>query len=178
MARKTYISMTEMAKRYGYTLNAIKSWRAEGLPYSDNSSGIPEDEGTLWIVQNKINPMRNMSIKDEFEREKLREQVAKADLATYAAKEKSGELIPVDYVQAELNRFCSQLKDKIRLIPKQHALEILESAVSVEELRDCLKEKIDLTLREIDNLFEDPDLQEEDDVQSEQKDESEDIDLN
>ncbi|WP_432469165.1 hypothetical protein [Enterobacter hormaechei] len=171
MARKTYVSMTEMAKRYGYTLNAIKSWRAEGLPYSDNPAGIPEDEGTLWIVQNKINPMRNMSIKDEFEREKLREQVAKADLATYAAKEKSGELIPVDYVQAELNRFCSQLKDKIRLMPKKHALEILESAVSVEELRDCLKEKIDQTLREIDSLFEEPELQ--DNSSDEYKDKTE-----
>ncbi|HCD5884327.1 TPA: hypothetical protein NDS94_001912 [Enterobacter hormaechei] len=171
MARKTYVSMTEMAKRYGYTLNAIKSWRAEGLPYSDNPSGIPEDEGTLWIVQNKINPMRNMSIKDEFEREKLREQVAKADLATYAAQEKSGELIPVDYVQAELNRFCSQLKDKIRLMPKQHALEILESAVSVEELRDCLKEKIDQMLREVDSLFEEPELQ--DNSSDEYKDKTE-----
>ncbi|MGX6545781.1 hypothetical protein [Enterobacter hormaechei] len=40
MARKTYVSMTEMAKRYGYTLNAIKSWRAEGLPYSDNPSAL------------------------------------------------------------------------------------------------------------------------------------------
>jgi hypothetical protein len=29
MARKTYVSMTEMAKRYGYTLNAIKSWRVK-----------------------------------------------------------------------------------------------------------------------------------------------------
>ncbi|HAS0712530.1 TPA: hypothetical protein JF854_001501 [Enterobacter hormaechei subsp. steigerwaltii] len=179
MARKTYVSMTEMAKRYGYTLNAIKSWRAEGLPYSDNPAGIPEDEGTLWIVQNKINPMRNMSVKDEFEKEKLREQIAKADLATYTAKEKSGELISVDYVQSELNRFCSQLKDKLRLMPKQHALEILASAVSVEELRDCLKEKIDQTLRELDTLFDDPDLQEHsEDVQTEQADEEQEIDLN
>ncbi|SAH98847.1 Uncharacterised protein [Enterobacter cloacae] len=179
MARKTYVSMTEMAKRYGYTLNAIKSWRAEGLPYSDNPAGIPEDEGTLWIVQNKINPMRNMSVKDEFEKEKLREQIAKADLATYTAKEKSGELISVDYVQSELNRFCSQLKDKLRLMPKQHAPEILASAVSVEELRDCLKEKIDQTLRELDTLFDDPDLQEyEGDIQTEQADEEQEIDLN
>lgn len=179
MARKTYVSMTEMAKRYGYTLNAIKSWRAEGLPYSDNPAGIPEDEGTLWIVQNKINPMRNMSVKDEFEKEKLREQIAKADLATYTAKEKSGELISVDYVQSELNRFCSQLKDKLRLMPKQHALEILASAVSVEELRDCLKEKIDQTLRELDTLFDDPDLQEHsEDVQEQEADTEQEIDLN
>ncbi|HDP9624477.1 TPA: hypothetical protein P7N87_003570, partial [Escherichia coli] len=34
----------------------------------------------------------------------------------------------------------------------------LESAVSVEELRDCLKEKIDQTLREVDSLFEEPQL--------------------
>ncbi|HBT3063126.1 hypothetical protein [Klebsiella aerogenes] len=155
MARKTYISMTEMAKRYGYTLNAIKSWRAEGLPYSDNPAGIPEEEGTIWIVQNKINPMRNMSIKDEFEREKLREQVAKADLATYSAKEKSGELIPLEFVQSELNRFCGELKDNLRLIPKNYALEIMESADDLQNLKETLKHVIDESLEKVGDLFDD-----------------------
>lgn len=154
MARKTYVSMTDMARRYGYTLNAIKSWRAEGLPYSDNPAGIPEEEGTIWIVQNKINPMRNMSIKDEFEKEKLREQVAKADLATYAAQEKSGELIPVELVQTELNQFCQSLKDSIRLIPNKHGLEILESATDIQELKETLKRIIDNTLNELSESFE------------------------
>jgi hypothetical protein len=28
MARKKYVSMADMARRYGYTFNAIKAWRA------------------------------------------------------------------------------------------------------------------------------------------------------
>ena len=154
MARKIYVSMTDMAKRYGYTLNAIKSWRAEGLPYSDNPAGIPENEGTLWIVQNKINPMRNMSVRDEFEKEKLREQVAKADLATYAAQEKSGELIPVELVQAQLNQFCQSLKDSIRLIPSKPGIEIMESANDIQELKEKLKEIFNRTLNELGESFE------------------------
>ncbi|HCX4687888.1 TPA: hypothetical protein OZT14_003095 [Escherichia coli] len=154
MARKIYISMTDMAKRYGYTLNAIKAWRAEGLPYSDNPAGIPEDEGTLWIVQNKINPMRNISVRDKMEKEKLREQIAKADLATYTAQEKSGELIPVEIVQSELNKFCQSLKDSIRLIPSRHAIEILEYADDVHHLKHKLREIIDNTLLDMGDLFE------------------------
>lgn len=147
-----YISMTELALRYGYTLNGIKSMRAEGLPYVEQK-GIPEKEGTLWMVQNRINPMKNMSVKDEFEKEKLREQVAKADLATYAAQEKSEQLILVEYVQAELNKFCNDLKDNMRLIPNKHAIEILESASDIQSVKDTLKKIIDDALNGIE-LFE------------------------
>ncbi|EPC0681755.1 hypothetical protein ACRV9Q_001374 [Escherichia coli] len=183
MARKTYISMSEMARRYGYTLNALKAWRAEGLPYSDNPAGIPEDEGTIWIVQNKINPMRNMSVRDEMEKEKLREQVAKADLATYTAQEKSGELIPVEYVQRELNEFVGRMKMTIRLIPNKNSLEILESATDIQTLKDCLKRIIDETLLEVGELFDEEieetesDSEKESDKESESESEIE-IDLN
>lgn len=54
MSRKVYVSMADMARRYGYTFNAIKGWRAEGLPYSEIPNGIPEIEGTQWIIKNKI----------------------------------------------------------------------------------------------------------------------------
>lgn len=175
MARKTYISMTDMARRYGYTLNAIKSWRAEGLPYSDNPAGIPEDEGTRWIIENKINPMRNMSVRDEMEKEKLREQKAKADLAQYTAQEKSEQLIPVEYVQSELNRFCADLKSVMRLIPNKHAIEILESASDVQTVKETLKRIIDDTLNGVElfeqELNEDPNEQDdshEDENDSEQ----------
>lgn len=77
--------MADMARRYGYTFNAIKAWRAEGLHYSESPNGIPEEEGTQWIIKNKIEPLRNTSVKEEMDFEKLREQKAKADLAQYAA---------------------------------------------------------------------------------------------
>lgn len=177
MARKTYISMTEMARRYGYTLNSLKAWRAEGLPYSDNPAGIPEDEGTVWIVQNKINPMRNMSVRDEMEKEKLREQTAKADLATIAVREKSGELIAVELVQSELNQFCQTLKDNMRLIPNKHGIEILESAGSISELKETLKAVIDGALNELGDLF-DQEIEDETITETVETESEIDIDLN
>lgn len=156
MARKTYISREGMAQRYGYTANALKSWHAQGLPWSDNPRGIPEQEGTKWIIDNIINPLRGTSVKEEMDLEKLREQRAKADLAAIAVKEKSGELIPVDYVQSELNKFLGELKDSIRLLPTKYAIEILEHADSKENLKEYLRYLIDGTLEQLEPIFAEP----------------------
>ncbi|TDQ27281.1 hypothetical protein EDF75_1348 [Raoultella sp. BIGb0149] len=162
MSRKVYVSMADMARRYGYTFNAIKGWRAEGLPYSEIPNGIPEIEGTQWIIKNKIEPLRNTSVKEEMDLEKLREQKAKADLAMYAAQEKSGELISVDIVQAELNKFCASIKDTLRLIPAKHSIELIEHADSVDNLKFKLKEIINAELLSVADLFE-PDIEAEQD---------------
>ncbi|HBQ5667878.1 TPA: hypothetical protein L7561_001450 [Klebsiella quasipneumoniae] len=135
MARKKYVSMADMARRYGYTFNAIKALRAEVLPYSESPNGIPDEEGTHWIIKNKIEPLRKTSVKEKMDLEKHREQKAKADLAHYAAQEKSGELISTDYVQSELNKFCANLKDMVRLIPSKHAINLIEHADSVDDLK-------------------------------------------
>ncbi|WP_052250651.1 hypothetical protein [Pantoea sp. MBLJ3] len=173
MARKSYISMAEMARRYGYTLNAIKGWKAEGLPYSDNPNGIPEIEGTHWIIDNKITPLRNTSVKEEMDLEKLREQKAKADLAQYAAQEKSRELIRADLVQQVLNEYCQKFKDSIRLIPSRYAVDILESAGSVQEIKQKLREILNDNLHEIgDLLIEGLDIPEEE-LQAESEDSNE-----
>ena len=90
--------------------------------------------------------------------EKLREQKAKADLAQYAAQEKSGELISTDYVQSELNKFCSNLKDTLRLIPSKHAIDLIEHADSVDDLKQRLREIIDEELLKVSEVFE-PELE-------------------
>ncbi|HIE3987216.1 hypothetical protein PTR15_08525 [Serratia nevei] len=76
-----YVTLTEMGQRYGYTLNGVKSWIKEGLPFDDEKKKIPEKAGTQWILENKINPMKEISVKEEMDRERLREQRAKADIA-------------------------------------------------------------------------------------------------
>ena len=159
MARKTYISREQMALRYGYTSNALKSWHAQGLPWSDNPRGIPELEGTKWIVENIINQMRGTSVKEEMDLEKLREQKAKADLATISVKEKSGELISIDYVQQELNRFCADIKDRIRLIPAKHSIELIENADTVDNFKKTLRGIIDNELNDIALAFDEPEIE-------------------
>lgn len=161
MAKKI-ITMTEMAKRYGYTLNAVKSWRTSGLPYDEKLRGIPEEEGTRWIVKNIIEVMRNTSVKEALDLAKLREQEAKADLAQYAAQEKSQELISVLVVQAALNQYCQKFKDTVRLIPSRHSIDILESATDVSSVKEKLREILDQSLLEIGDLMinEQPDFDE------------------
>ncbi|EPC5872290.1 hypothetical protein ACRZ4V_003953 [Enterobacter hormaechei] len=153
-----YISLTEIANRYGYSYNAIKKWIHEGLPHVEAKNKCPELEATQWILKNKINPLREISTREALDIAKLREQEAKADLATMAVKERAGELIHVDYVQAELNRFLGNLKDSIRLIPAKYAIDILEHADSKENLKEYLRYLIDGTLEQLEPIFEEPNL--------------------
>ncbi|EQB3159890.1 hypothetical protein ACYI8Y_005554 [Klebsiella pneumoniae] len=164
-----YISITEIANRYGYSYNAVKKWVQEGMPLDEAKNKAPEKEATEWILINKINPLREVSVKEEMDLERLREQKAKADLAQYAAQEKSGELISTDYVQSELNKFCSNLKDTLRLIPSKHAIDLIEHADSVDDLKQRLREIIDEELLKVSELFEQENIiQETDQDESEQ----------
>ncbi|HGI7046369.1 TPA: hypothetical protein ACJTOQ_002598 [Klebsiella pneumoniae] len=163
-----YISIQQIADRYGYSYNAVKKWVQEGMPLDEAKNKAPEKEATEWILINKINPLREVSVKEEMDLEKLREQKAKADLAQYAAQEKSGELISTDYVQSELNKFCSNLKDTLRLIPSKHAIDLIEHADSVDDLKQRLREIIDEELLKVSELFEQEDIQETDQDEPEQ----------
>ncbi|HDY9092093.1 TPA: hypothetical protein RRI82_004551 [Klebsiella pneumoniae] len=164
-----FISIQQIADRYGYSYNAVKKWVQEGMPLDEAKNKAPEKEATEWILINKINPLRNTSVKEEMDLERLREQKAKADLAQYAAQEKSGELISTDYVQSELNKFCSNLKDTLRLIPSKHAIDLIEHADSVDDLKQRLREIIDEELLKVSELFEQENIiQETDQDESEQ----------
>lgn len=164
-----YISIQQIADRYGYSYNAVKKWVQEGMPLDEAKNKAPEKEATEWILINKINPLREVSVKEEMDLERLREQKAKADLAQYAAQEKSGELISTDYVQSELNKFCANLKDTLRLIPSKHAIDLIEHADSVDDLKQRLREIIDEELLKVSELFEQENIiQETDQDESEQ----------
>ncbi|MBW6026271.1 hypothetical protein [Klebsiella pneumoniae] len=164
-----FISIQQIADRYGYSYNAVKKWVQEGMPLDEAKNKAPEKEATEWILINKINPLREVSVKEEMDLERLREQKAKADLAQYAAQEKSGELISTDYVQSELNKFCSNLKDTLRLIPSKHAIDLIEHADSVDDLKQRLREIIDEELLKVSELFEQENIiQETDQDESEQ----------
>lgn len=171
------ISIQQIADRYGYSYNAVKKWVQEGMPLDEAKNKAPEKEATEWILINKINPLREVSVKEEMDLEKLREQKAKADLAQYAAQEKSGELISTDYVQSELNKFCSNLKDTLRLIPSKHAIDLIEHADSVDDLKQRLREIIDEELLKVSELFEPEDIIQETDQDEPEESEQDLIDI-
>lgn len=41
-----YISITEIANRYGYSYNAVKKWVQEGMPLDEAKNKAPEKEAT------------------------------------------------------------------------------------------------------------------------------------
>ncbi|CAI0913514.1 hypothetical protein KGP17_17570 [Serratia sp. JSRIV001] len=149
----TYITMTEMASRYGYTLNGVKSWIKEGLPYDDERKKIPEKKGTEWILENKINPLKETNVREEMDKEKLREQKAKADIAQMAAAKEAGALIETDYVQAALDTYLGNFKDVVRRIPRNYLIEILSAADDQKNLKNKLNEICNEVLIEIGDLL-------------------------
>lgn len=62
------VTLSDLAHRTVTLFNAVKSWRAKGLPFDEVKTVCFESEATRWIVENKINPMRNMSVKDEMDK--------------------------------------------------------------------------------------------------------------
>ncbi|MDP8728343.1 hypothetical protein [Serratia marcescens] len=148
-----YVTMTDMANRYGYSLNAIKKWKSEGLPFDEEKGKIPEKKGTEWIIENKLNPLRAVSVKEEMDKERLREQRCKADLAQMEVALKAGALIEVDYVQAALNKYLTSFKDTMRGIARTETVGILESANDVKSLKAKLTEVINSKLNEIGDLI-------------------------
>ncbi|TEW83393.1 hypothetical protein D5R38_18660 [Serratia marcescens] len=165
----TYITMTQAGQRYGYSLNGIKSWIKEGLPFDSEKKMIPEKAGTEWILENKINPMKAISVKEEMDKEKLREQRAKADLAQMASAKEAGYLIETDYVQAALDSYLGNFRDIIRGIPRNYSQEILVAAADgqkgvktklTEIITDALNEIGDLMLdKDMEELIEEPELE-------------------
>lgn len=147
------VTLSDLALRYGYSFNAVKSWRAEGLPFDEGMKSCIESEATRWIVENKINPMRNMSVKDEMDREKLREQKAKSDMAEYASFKESGQLISTEQVQSALNQYLTKFKDVIRLIPNEKAVEVMEAAIDQSSTKEKLAEIINHALTDIGDLL-------------------------
>ncbi|MBN5214260.1 hypothetical protein [Serratia ureilytica] len=159
--RLIYITMSDMAKRYGYTLNGIKLWIKEGLPFDEEKKKIPEIAGTAWILENKINPLKETSVREQMDKEKLREQKAKADIAQMSAAKEAGALIETDYVQAALDQYLSTFKDVMRSIPRNYVVEILEAASDSKTLKEKLNEIINESLTEIGELLLDKDMLEE-----------------
>ncbi|MCV5761301.1 hypothetical protein OFN40_29485, partial [Escherichia coli] len=79
-------------------------------------------------MKNIINPLKQTSIKEQIDVEKLRRERALADAAERENQEKMNLLIPVGYVEQELAEYCGKVKQTILQICTIDALEILESA--------------------------------------------------
>ncbi|EHK0928554.1 hypothetical protein AADD53_005231 [Escherichia coli] len=155
---KEELTLTEISRLYGYTINAAKKWQERGMPFNTNTRRVPAKEGTEWVLKNIINPLKETSIKEQIDVEKLRRERALADAAERENQEAMNLLIPVGYVEQELAEYCGKVKQTILQIATIDALEILESATDQKTLKNKLREIIERRLNEVGDLFENADL--------------------
>ena len=155
---KEELTLTEISRLYGYTINAAKKWQERGMPFNTNTRRVPAKEGTEWVLKNIINPLKETSIKEQIDVEKLRRERALADAAERENQEAMNLLIPVGYVEQELAEYCGKVKTTILQICTIDVLEILESASDQKTLKNKLREIIEHRLNEVGDLFENADL--------------------
>ncbi|HFZ6194960.1 TPA: hypothetical protein ACILOY_003968 [Escherichia coli] len=156
---KEELTLTEISRLYGYSLNGgAKRWIERGLPFNTNTRRVPAKEGTEWVLKNIINPLKQTSIKEQIDVEKLRRERAMADAAERENQEAMNLLIPVGYVEQQLAEYCGKVKTTILQICTIDVLEILESASDQKTLKNKLREIIERRLNEVGDLFENADL--------------------
>lgn len=178
---KEEITLTELSRLYGFTLNAAKKWIERGLPYNTHTRRVPKEKGTEWVVENIINPLREVDIQAQIQQEKLRKARGEADAIELKNRAELNDLIPIAYVESALAGFCGEVKQSIMQIPAIHALEIMESATDQKTLKDKLKEilaerlnaigdiMLNPSLDEYDEYSEDDEISENDEIQDEEE---------
>lgn len=180
---KEEITLTELSKTYGYTLNAAKKWVERGMPFNTHTRRVPKDKAVAWVLENVINPLKQTSVKEQIDLERLRRERALATAAEMDNREKMNNLIPVSYVEQELAEYCGKVKQTLLQVATIDTLEILEAATDQKTLKEKLREVITRRLNEVGDMLEsaEPNESEEDETEIEitdiQEEEPEEFDL-
>ncbi|KEA51872.1 hypothetical protein DT73_13135 [Mangrovibacter sp. MFB070] len=109
-----------------------------------------EDNARAWIVENILKPLRNTSVQEQIQQEKLRKMAAEAATAEIELEQRLGNLIELSYLEQSLSEYFSQLKNYLRSIPQKYYLELFECQDALE-LKVLLQNIIDDVLNEIGN---------------------------
>ncbi|EJB9279229.1 hypothetical protein MXH16_004431, partial [Salmonella enterica] len=168
------ITLTELSKTYGYTLNAAKKWVERGMPFNTHTRRVPKDKAVAWVLENVINPLKQTSVKEQIDLERLRRERALATAAEMDNREKMNNLIPVSYVEQELAEYCGKVKQTLLQVATIDTLEILEAATDQKTLKEKLREVITRRLNEVGDMLAsvEPSECEEDDIEIELTEES------
>lgn len=168
-----FITATEIARRYGYSIQAVNKWKERGLPFDSHHKKFPAEKATTWVLENVINPLKQTNIKEQIDRERLRRERAVASREELKLREESGLLIPVSYVENAMSQYLTHIKQTMLQIATTNSLEILESATDQATLKEKLKEVISNRLNECGDFLLSQDLNEFDDYSEDEEIESE-----
>ncbi|CRY67063.1 Phage DNA packaging protein Nu1 [Yersinia kristensenii] len=139
------ISLSQLARNYGYDESTMRKWKQQGMPHGKN---IPDEITIQWIVENQIKPLRNTDVKEQIEIQRLLKLTAEARQAEIDLEIKMESLIETQYLENELATFFKRIRDHIRTIPNKTYLELFEQEQAVDVKR-TLQQAIDNCLNEI-----------------------------
>lgn len=166
------ITLTELGKTYGYSVQAVMKWKERGMPYNTNTRRAPKEKAIAWILENIINPLREVDVQAQIQQEKLRKARGEADAIELKNRVELNDLIPLAYVEAALSGFCSEVRQTMMQIATVDTLTILEAATDQRTLKEKLRDIIGARLNEIGDIMLSPQLDEYD-IYSEDTEESE-----
>ncbi|PEH74274.1 terminase small subunit [Edwardsiella tarda] len=170
-APKIKVTATELANRYGYSVQAVKKWIERGLPFDSNERKYPEKEATEWILKNIIEPLKQVDVREQIDQERLRKERAIASREELKLQEESNRLIPLAYVSTVLSKFVGDIRQTMLQIATVDTIEILEAAGSQKELKEKLREVIDKRLNEVGDIMVNPNLDEFDEYSEDEPEE-------
>jgi len=110
-----------------------------------------EQNSRAWIIENILMPLRNTSVKEQLEQERLQKLIAERQLAELELNEKMEQVISTVYVEQVLTEYLFQIKTAVRAIPSKVYLELF-AQTDAKDLRDRLKQEIDSTLYQLGSM--------------------------
>lgn len=161
---QNFITASEIARRYGFSIQGVQKWRERGIPYDTNKKKYPEKDSTDWIVKNILDPLKDLDTSEKLKLAKLKRAEAEARIAEMNERTQACSLIPAALVQAALAKYCSQVRTSMTQISTTQARFLLEQATDTRTLKEALQRVIVERLNEIgavmesDSFFDDPDL--------------------
>ncbi|MDA3133440.1 hypothetical protein [Atlantibacter subterraneus] len=159
---QNFITASEIARRYGFSIQGVQKWRERGIPYDTNKKKYPEKDSTDWIVKNILDPLKDLDASEKLKLAKLKRAEAEARIAEMDERSQAGSLIPVALVQAALSKYCSQVRTSMTQISTTQARFLLEQATDTRSLKEALQRVIVERLNEIgavmesDSFFDEP----------------------
>ncbi|EFG1093059.1 TPA: hypothetical protein M2P77_003918 [Escherichia coli] len=152
------VTLTELSKMYGYSLPAVQKWRDRGLPYNTNTRRCPRDRAIAWVLENIINPLREVDVQAQIQQERLRKARGEADAIELKNRTELNDLIPLGYVETVLSGFCGDVRQTMMQVATVDTLKIMEAATDQRTLKETLKDIISARLNEIGDIMISPDL--------------------
>jgi tRNA isopentenyl-2-thiomethyl-A-37 hydroxylase MiaE len=103
-----------------------------------------------WVRDNIIQPLRETDLREQMDRQRLLKLTAEAAMSELELEQQMDHVVDIDYLEASLSEYFTQLKNYLRSMPNKHYLELFESQDALE-LKQKLSGFIDEALNEIGN---------------------------